>query len=76
MQQISAQSYTLPPYCSGSSVARTKQTRLSDQALAITDEEMHAALGINIPNYASAIVTTNEVVDLISSLGRVSPIST
>lgn len=25
--------------------------------------EMHAALDVNIPNYASAIVTTNEVVD-------------
>ena len=29
---------------------------------------MHAALDVNIPNYASAIVTTNEVVDSISSL--------
>jgi len=29
---------------------------------------MHAALDINIPNYASAIVTTNEIVDLISSV--------
>jgi ureidoacrylate peracid hydrolase len=28
---------------------------------------MRAALDINMPNYASAIVTTNEVVDLISS---------
>ena len=28
---------------------------------------MHAALDVNIPNYASAIVTTNEVVDAISS---------
>jgi hypothetical protein len=28
---------------------------------------MHAALDINIPNYASAIVTANEVADLISS---------
>jgi hypothetical protein len=27
---------------------------------------MHAALDANIPNYASAIVTTNEVVDSIS----------
>ena len=33
-----------------------------------SDEEMHAALDINIPNYASAAVTTNEVVDSISSL--------
>ena len=33
-----------------------------------SDKEMHAALDINLPNYASAIVTTREVVDLISSL--------
>jgi hypothetical protein len=29
---------------------------------------MHAALNINLPNYASAIVTTEEVVGFISSL--------
>jgi len=29
---------------------------------------MHAVLGVNIPNYATAVVTTNEVVDSISSL--------
>jgi hypothetical protein len=29
---------------------------------------MHAALDVNIPNYASAIVTTDEVVDSISFL--------
>jgi len=29
---------------------------------------MHAALDINIPNYAGAIVTTKEVVGSISSL--------
>ncbi len=28
---------------------------------------MHAALDVNIPAYASAIVTTNEIVDSISS---------
>jgi ureidoacrylate peracid hydrolase len=33
-----------------------------------SDELMHAALDINIPNYASAVVTTEEVVDSISSL--------
>ena len=33
-----------------------------------TDLEMHAALDINIPNYANAIVTTTETVDSISSL--------
>jgi hypothetical protein len=32
------------------------------------DRLLHAALHINIPNYASAIATTNEVVDSISSL--------
>jgi hypothetical protein len=29
---------------------------------------MHAALDINMPNYASAIVTTTELVDAMSSL--------
>jgi hypothetical protein len=33
-----------------------------------SDEELHAALDINIPNYASAVVTTTEIVDSISSL--------
>ena len=33
-----------------------------------SDEEMHAALDVNIPNYASAIVTTKEIVESISSL--------
>jgi len=32
-----------------------------------SDEMMRAALDINLPNYASAIVTTKEVVDSISS---------
>ena len=31
-----------------------------------TDEMMHAALDINLPNYANAIVTTTEIVDAIS----------
>jgi hypothetical protein len=35
---------------------------------------MHAALDINIPNYASAVVTTNEIVDLIvQTLGSRAP---
>lgn len=33
-----------------------------------SNEEMHAALDINIPNYASAIVTTNEIVASMASL--------
>jgi ureidoacrylate peracid hydrolase len=43
-------------------------TMIRDATADYSNEEMHAALDINIPNYASAIVTTNEVVDLISSL--------
>ena len=43
-------------------------TLVKDAMADYSDEEMHAALDINIPNYASAIVTTNEIVDLISSV--------
>jgi ureidoacrylate peracid hydrolase len=41
---------------------------VKDATADYSDEEMHAALDINIPNYASAIVTTNDIVDLISSV--------
>ena len=41
-------------------------TVIKDATADYSDEEMHAALDINIPNYATAIVTTDEVVDLIS----------
>ncbi|MGO9571213.1 MAG: cysteine hydrolase family protein [Desulfomonilaceae bacterium] len=43
-------------------------TMVKDATADYSDEEMHAALDVNIPSYASAIVTTNEVVDGISSL--------
>jgi nicotinamidase-related amidase len=43
-------------------------TMVKDATTSFSDEQMHAALDINIPNYASAMVTTNEVVDSISSL--------
>jgi nicotinamidase-related amidase len=43
-------------------------TVVKDATADYSDEEMHAALDINIPNYVSAIVITNEIVDLISSL--------
>jgi hypothetical protein len=33
----------------------------------IADEMMHAALDINIPNYASAIVTTSQIVASMSA---------
>jgi ureidoacrylate peracid hydrolase len=43
-------------------------TVVKDATADYSDAEMHAALDINMPNYASAIVTTKEVVDSISSL--------
>jgi nicotinamidase-related amidase len=41
-------------------------TVIRDATADYTDEMMHAALDINLPNYASAIVTTTEIVDAIS----------
>ena len=41
-------------------------TVVKDATADYSDEAMHAALDINIPNYASAIVSTTEVVDSIS----------
>jgi ureidoacrylate peracid hydrolase len=38
-----------------------------DATADLSDEKMHAALEINIPNYASAIVTGTELVHVISS---------
>jgi ureidoacrylate peracid hydrolase len=43
-------------------------TVVKDATASYSDREMHAALDVNIPNYASAIVTTREIVDSISSL--------
>jgi nicotinamidase-related amidase len=43
-------------------------TMVKDATADYSDEEMHAALEVNIPNYASAIVTTTEIVDAIASL--------
>ena len=43
-------------------------TLVKDATASYSEREMHAALEVNIPNYASAIVTTKEVVDAISSL--------
>ena len=43
-------------------------TMVKDATTDYSDEEMHAALDVNIPNYASAIVTTKQVVDSIASL--------
>jgi nicotinamidase-related amidase len=43
-------------------------TMVKDATADYSDEEMSAALDINIPNYASAIVSAKEIVDSISSL--------
>ena len=42
-------------------------TVVKDATADYSDNEMHAALDINIPNYATSIVTTSEIVDLMSS---------
>jgi nicotinamidase-related amidase len=43
-------------------------TVIRDATASFSEVEMHAALDVNIPNYASAVVTTNEVVDTLNSL--------
>jgi ureidoacrylate peracid hydrolase len=43
-------------------------TMVKDATADYSEEEMHAALDVNIPNYASAIVTAKEIIDSISSL--------
>jgi nicotinamidase-related amidase len=46
-------------------------TVVKDATADYSEAHMHAALDINLPNYAGAIVTTDEIVDLISSLQTV-----
>ena len=41
-------------------------TVVRDATADYSDEEMHAALDVNIPNYATAVVTTEEAVQAIS----------
>ena len=43
-------------------------TMVTDATADYSDTEMHAALDVNIPNYASAMVRTQEIVDAISAL--------
>jgi nicotinamidase-related amidase len=43
-------------------------TVVKDATADYSDEEMHAALEVNIPNYAGAVVTTNQIVDALSSI--------
>jgi nicotinamidase-related amidase len=41
-------------------------TVVKDATASYSDEHVHAALDVNIPNYASAIVTADEIVETIS----------
>jgi len=43
-------------------------TVVKDATADFSDEHMHAALVTNLPNYANAIVTTDEILESISSL--------
>jgi ureidoacrylate peracid hydrolase len=43
-------------------------TMVRDATADYSDEEMHAALDVNIPNYATAIVSTDEIIRSISSV--------
>jgi nicotinamidase-related amidase len=45
-------------------------TMVRDATADYSDEAMHAALDVNIPNYANAVVTTSELVESISSLAE------
>src|SRR5262245_53248555 len=45
-------------------------TMVRDATASYSDEQMHATLDINLPNYASAIVSTEEIVASISALSR------
>ncbi len=43
-------------------------TVVKDATASYSDREMRASLEVNLPNYASAIVTTNEVTDAVALL--------
>jgi len=43
-------------------------TMVKDATADYSDDEMHAALDVNIPNYASAVITAQEVVGAIAAL--------
>ena len=43
-------------------------TMVRDATADYSDVEMHTALDVNIPSYASAIVTTSEIVESLSSI--------
>lgn len=43
-------------------------TMVEDATASYSEEHMHAAIELNIPNYASSIVTTDEIVEAISAI--------
>jgi nicotinamidase-related amidase len=43
-------------------------TMVKDATASYSDREMRSALEVNIPNYASAVVSANELVELLASL--------
>ena len=43
-------------------------TVVKDATASYSDVELHAALDVNIPNYATAVVTTKQIVDSIAAL--------
>jgi len=43
-------------------------TVVKDATASYSDDHMHAALDVNIPNYASAVVTADEIASALSSL--------
>ena len=45
-------------------------TVVKDATASYSDREMHAALEVNMPNYATSIVTTAEIVGTITELAR------
>jgi ureidoacrylate peracid hydrolase len=46
-------------------------TVVRDATASYSADHMHGALDINLPNYASAVVTASEIVDAISALPSV-----
>jgi len=46
---------------------------VKDATASFSDEEMHAALGVNLPHYINAIVTTEEIIEAISAVRAAGP---
>jgi len=51
-------------------------TVVKDATADYSDDAMHAALDVNLPNYASAIVATDDIVELIASAAEPSQLLT